>query len=79
MLNIIGIGLYGVMSVMGKSQKTIKIPGRILITSGEMSVVNISGDDYLASQKELHGSFQNDGMMISYTGDAEFRLETIGG
>lgn len=79
MLNIIGIGLYGIMSVTGKSQKTIKIPGRILITSGEMSVVNISGDDYLASQKELYGSFQNDGMMISYTGDAEFRLETIGG
>ena len=70
MICIIGQGLYGLMRKGGDGKVQVTIPGRLIVTSKDIEVI----DATLVSAQPIR---RDDGLEISYTGDTTFALEFV--
>lgn len=73
MVCIIGQGLYGLMRKGGDGKVQVTIPGRLIVTSKDIEVINAT----LVSAQPISAIWRDDGLEISYTGDTTFALEFV--
>lgn len=81
MVNIIGRGLYGLISrICIDDEKYIVVPGRLRIRTRKNNIC-ITGDDLEHPDTvatygiPMSGEFKDNGLLITYEGDVEFGLE----